>query len=69
MSWPSGEGAETEAKAGARGGAPVLCRKAGRGDRPTAAEMAEVVASNPFPDRAANATVAIFLDQPRPPTR
>ena len=28
----------------------------------TAAEMAEVVALNPFPDRAANRTVAIFLD-------
>ena len=29
----------------------------------TAAEMAEVVANNPFPGRAANATVAIFLDR------
>ena len=28
----------------------------------TAAEMAKVVALNPFPDRAANRTVAIFLD-------
>jgi uncharacterized protein (DUF1697 family) len=28
----------------------------------TAAEMAEVVANNPFPDRAASRTVAIFLD-------
>ncbi len=28
----------------------------------TAAEMAKVVASNPFPSRAANLTVAIFLD-------
>lgn len=28
----------------------------------TAAEMSEVVAGNPFPDRAANRTVAIFLD-------
>ena len=33
----------------------------------TAAEMAEVVASNPFPHRAANRTVAIFLDHPPPP--
>ena len=29
----------------------------------TAAEMANVVALNPFPDRAANYTVAIFLDR------
>jgi uncharacterized protein (DUF1697 family) len=28
----------------------------------TAAEMAEVVANNPFPDRLASRTVAIFLD-------
>jgi uncharacterized protein (DUF1697 family) len=28
----------------------------------TAAEMSEVVANNPFPDRAASQTVAIFLD-------
>jgi uncharacterized protein (DUF1697 family) len=28
----------------------------------TAAEMAKVVANNPFPDRAASQTVAIFLD-------
>jgi uncharacterized protein (DUF1697 family) len=28
----------------------------------TAAEMSGVVANNPFPDRAANRTVAIFLD-------
>ncbi len=33
----------------------------------TAAEMAEAVAKNPFPDRAANTTVAIFLDQAPPP--
>jgi uncharacterized protein (DUF1697 family) len=29
----------------------------------TGAEMAKVVANNPFPDRAANFTVAIFLDR------
>jgi uncharacterized protein (DUF1697 family) len=29
----------------------------------TAAEMAKVVANNPFPDRAANFTVAIFLER------
>jgi uncharacterized protein (DUF1697 family) len=33
----------------------------------TAAEMARVVVSNPFPDRAANRTVAIFLDHAPPP--
>jgi uncharacterized protein (DUF1697 family) len=33
----------------------------------TAAEMAEVVANNPFADRAANRTVAIFLDDAPPP--
>ena len=33
----------------------------------TAAEMAKVVALNPFPDRAANQTVAIFLDRAPPP--
>ncbi len=33
----------------------------------TAAEMAEVVALNPFPHRAANRTVAIFLDHAPPP--
>ncbi len=33
----------------------------------TAAEMAEVVAKNPFPDRSASRTVAIFLDNAPPP--
>jgi uncharacterized protein (DUF1697 family) len=33
----------------------------------TAAEMAEVVASNPFPDRSASRTVAIFLGHVPPP--
>ena len=32
----------------------------------TAAEMAKVVAANPFRDRAANRAVAIFLDSPPP---
>jgi uncharacterized protein (DUF1697 family) len=32
----------------------------------TAAEMAALLARNPFPDRAANRTVAIFLDEPPP---
>jgi uncharacterized protein (DUF1697 family) len=48
--------AELEAYAGKPAGKPisVIVR--------TAAEMATVVADNPFPDRAANQTVAIFLD-------
>ncbi|OWJ65799.1 DUF1697 domain-containing protein [Inquilinus limosus] len=32
----------------------------------TAAEMARVLAANPFPDAAPNRTVAIFLDAPPP---
>ncbi len=32
----------------------------------TAAEMAGVLSDNPFPDRAPNRTVAIFLDAPPP---
>ncbi|WP_168625686.1 MULTISPECIES: DUF1697 domain-containing protein [unclassified Cryobacterium] len=32
----------------------------------TAAELAGVVADNPFPDRPASKTVAIFLDKPPP---
>lgn len=34
----------------------------------TAAEMAAVLAANPFPEAAANRTVAIFLDAPPPAT-
>ena len=33
----------------------------------TAAEMAAVVAGNPFPDASRSGTVAIFLDEPPPP--
>jgi uncharacterized protein (DUF1697 family) len=33
----------------------------------TSHEMAEVLASNPFPEAAGNRTVAIFLDEPPPP--
>ena len=32
----------------------------------TGAEMAKVAANNPFPDRAANFTIAIFLDRAPP---
>lgn len=33
----------------------------------TAAEMAAVLSTNPFPEAAPNRTVAIFLDEPPPP--
>jgi uncharacterized protein (DUF1697 family) len=50
-----------EAELGAYAGKPVgvIIR--------TAAEMARVVADNPFPDRPASRTVAIFLDHAPPP--
>jgi len=50
--------AELRAYAGKPAGKPtgVIVRTAG--------EMAEVVAKNPFPERAASRTVAIFLDGP-----
>jgi uncharacterized protein (DUF1697 family) len=53
--------AELKAHAGKPAGKPisVVVR--------TGAEMAEVVANNPFPDRAGNFTVAIFLDHAPPP--
>ena len=50
---------EAELKAYARKPVGVIVR--------TAAEMAEVVALNPFPDRSASRTVAIFLDHAPPP--
>src|SRR5262245_16354614 len=61
------DGSETDAKAAleaelrAYAGKPVgvIVR--------TAADMAGIVANNPFPDRAANTTVAIFLDHAPPP--
>lgn len=49
---------EAELAAYAGRSIPVLVR--------TAAEMADVVARNPFPDRDARGTVAIFLDAPPP---
>jgi uncharacterized protein (DUF1697 family) len=50
-----------EAELGAYAGKPVgvIVR--------TGAEMSKVVANNPFPDRAASQTVAIFLDLAPPP--
>jgi len=52
--------AALEAKLAAYAGKPVdvLVR--------TATEMAAVLAANPFPDKAPNSTVAIFIDQPPP---
>ena len=67
MSWPSGDGAEAEAKAALEAELQSYAGKPVGVIVRTAAEMAEVVAKNPFPDRAANATVAIFLDQAPPP--
>ena len=61
------QGAETEAKAALEAELQSYAGKPVRVIVRTAAEMAEVVALNPFPDRAANATVAIFLDQAPPP--
>ena len=53
--------AELEAYAGKPAGEPtsVIVR--------TGDEMAEVVAANPFPGRAANLTIAVFLDRAPPP--
>lgn len=53
--------ATLEARLGAYAGKPVavLVR--------TAAEMADILAANPFPDAPRNRTVAIFLDAPPPP--
>jgi uncharacterized protein (DUF1697 family) len=54
--------AALEAELGAYAGRPVgvIVR--------TGAEMSKVVANNPFPDRAASQTVAIFLDLAPPPS-
>jgi len=52
--------AELEARLAAYAGKPVGAMVR------TAAEMAQVLAANPFADAAANLTVAIFLDGPPP---
>jgi uncharacterized protein (DUF1697 family) len=63
------DGAEAEAKAALEA---ELRAYAGKAGKPvgviirTAAEMAKVVANNPFPDRSASQTVAIFLDHAPP---
>jgi uncharacterized protein (DUF1697 family) len=60
------EGAEGEAKAALEAGlAAYAGRPVGVLVR-SAAEMAEVLAGNPFPNAALNRTAAIFLDEPPP---
>lgn len=61
------DGSETEAKAALEAELKAYAGKPVGVIVRTAAEMAEVVALNPFPDRAASRTVAIFLDSaPKP---
>jgi uncharacterized protein (DUF1697 family) len=57
------KGAEAEAKAALEAELRSYAGKSIDVIIRTAAEMAEVVALNPFSNRAANFTVAIFLDQ------
>jgi len=60
------DGSEAEAKAALEAELEAYAGKPVGMIVRTAAEMAKVVALNPFPDRAANRTVAIFLDHPTP---
>jgi uncharacterized protein (DUF1697 family) len=62
-----GDGSGTQAKAGLEAELKAYAGKPVGVIVRTAAEMAKVVALNPFPDRAANQTVAIFLDYAPPP--
>lgn len=57
------DGAEARAKAALEGELKAYAGKPVGVIVRTAAEMAEIVANSPFPDRAANTTVAIFLDR------
>src|SRR5271156_1491000 len=61
------DGAEAEAKAALEVELRAYAGKPVGGVVRTAAEMAKVVADNPFPDRPASRTVAIFLDHAPPP--
>src|SRR5277367_6817873 len=56
------DGAQAEAKAGLEAELQTYAGKPVGVTVRTAAEMAKVVADNPFPDRSASRTVAIFLD-------
>ncbi len=60
-------GSEAEAKAALKAELKAYAGKPAGVIVRTAAEMAKVVALNPFPDRAADRTVAIFLDHAPPP--
>ena len=57
------EGAEAQAKAALEAELRTYAGKPIGVIVRTAAEMSEVAANNPFPDRGANSTVAIFLDR------
>ena len=61
------DGSETQAKAALEAELEAYAGKPLGLIVRTAAEMAEVVANNPFPDGAANQTVAIFLNHAPPP--
>jgi uncharacterized protein (DUF1697 family) len=60
------DGSEAEAKAALEAELRAYAGKAIGVIVRTGAEMARVVALNPFPDRAANLTAAIFLDRAPP---
>ena len=60
------DGSGTQAKAALEAGLMAYAGKTVGVIVRTAAEMAKVVADNPFPNRAANYTVAIFLDKAPP---
>jgi uncharacterized protein (DUF1697 family) len=63
------DGSESQAKAALEAELKTYAGKPVGAIVRTGAEMAEVVALNPFPDRAADRTVAIFLDHaPTPDT-
>ena len=61
------DGAEAEAKAALEAELQAYAGKPVGVIVRTAAEMSEVVADNPFPDRSGSRTVAIFLDHALPP--
>ncbi len=61
------DGAEAEAKAALEAELRSYAGKPVGVIVRTAAEMARVVVNNPFPDRAANLTLAVFLDRPPHP--
>src|SRR5271154_3252398 len=60
-------GAEAEAKAALEADLRAYAGKPVGAIVRTAAEIAKVAADNPFPNRAANPTIAIFLDRAPPP--